>query len=200
MYISEQIKLNLSRIELEKIPDHIEKYIKLLKSGCDFEFKGLDNNDLKLFIPLFSVMSLGSPSGDMFPRSIILCNAIDTCYQIEEIFNQISFNTGLRAIVTHNKAKIVQQRIDLYEGCDLVIGNPKRVCELYFQNGINLKQLKHFFIQELNQITLNNDLAPILRLNESLPKCQKTVFYDSEHLRLESFLNEFLVNPKIINN
>ena len=198
MQISERISLNLSRIKIDQTPDHIEKYIKLLKSGNDFEVKKMNSEDINLLISIFATMSLQTPSEDMFPRSIILCNEIDTCYQLEELFNQISFNTELKAIVTHDKAKIVQQRIDLYAGCDIVIGNPKRVCELYFQNGINLKQLKHFFIMELNQITLKNGLPSILRLNESLSKSQKVVFYDLEHPKLNTFLDEFLINPKII--
>ncbi len=72
---------------------------------------------------------------------------------------------------------------------------PKRVGELYFQNGINLKQVKFFLVLEAIQIARKGGLTPILRLSESLPKCQKIIFQSAKHEKLENMIDECLMNP-----
>ena len=94
------------------------------------------------------------------------------------------------------KGQRIKQRNDLYYGTELIIGTPKRLCELYYQNGFNIGQLRFFMILDINEIFKKGLRGFVSRVSESLPKCKKIVFETDgkeEHVKLycQEFLSPF---------
>lgn len=196
--LSEDFRLKLVKNGIPEISAEQLSLLKSLKSGQDFVFEAFGQEEILMLNTLYLIDRIKADETELLPRAIVFCSDIDTCYNLEQLINSLAKSSGLVSIVTHDKGKKVQQRIDLYSGCDIVIGNAKRICELYFQNGINLKNLKLISLIDTNAILAGGGLTPILRLNESIVKCQKLVFFDVENSKLENLVEAFLVNPRFV--
>lgn len=196
--LSEDFRLKLLKNKLPEISEEQLSLLKALKSGQDFVFEAYGQEEILLLNTLYLIDRIKADETELLPRAIVFCSDIDTCFHLEELINSLAKISGLVTVVTHDKGKKVQQRNDLYSGCDIVIGNAKRICELYFQNGINLKNLKLISIIDANPIVAAGGLTPILRLKESIIKCQKLIFFDEENSKVESLLEAFPVNPRFV--
>lgn len=84
---------------------------------------------------------------------------------------------------------MVQQRNDIFDGTEIIVGNPKRIHELYLQNGINLKLLDLFIVDDLSECLSNGKQPELKRLIESLEqKTQLVLLSDNSTKKLESFV------------
>ncbi len=110
------------------------------------------------------------------PRGIILFSedqlARDFGDYIEESFKKHDLTSDL--II--EKGLRIRQRNDLYFGTELIIGTPRRLCELYYQNGFNIGELKFFMVIDINTIFKKGLRGYVSRISESLPKCKKVIF------------------------
>ena len=183
---------NLPKINLNELSETNLDQLKKLKSGHDFVIKSSNEFDTFLLTSIHLLSKVEANLFELFPRALIICNEIDTCEKLEKMLNTLSFNFDLKTVVIHDKGNSVIQRNVLYEGIDIVIGTPKRICELYFQNGINLKNLKSIAILESESIANKGGLTQLMRIHESLPKCQKVIFLNKETDKLKQFIEQFL--------
>lgn len=190
-----QIEQNFTKIGGSEFSNEVKNILKKLKGGQDVVISKVKEADHFLISSMHLLSKVEADLFQLIPRALVLCNDVATCMKVEELLNTLSFNRDLKTVLIHDKADSVKQRNTLYEGVDIVIGMPKRTEELYFQNGINLKQVKHFIILEATQVALKGGLTPILRLCESLPKCQKIIFQSASHNKLENFIEECFTNP-----
>lgn len=95
----------------------------------------------------------------------------------------------------HDKGKIIEQRNHIFEGADIIIGTPKRVLELYNQNGIHVNQLTLVLIDEANAMCKNPlQLQAVRRVCESIEKSQKMIVSYGSHDRLNDFVEEICYN------
>jgi superfamily II DNA/RNA helicase len=178
----------------EKNADEIQMLLKKLSSGQDFEIEMFVENSIEL-ISHFLEQKIKADMSQLLPRALVFCSSIDVCEKIEQRINTLANDRDLKVVIIHDKANSVKQRNTLYEGVDIVVGNPKRITELYYQNGINLKQIQHFIITESNQIAKSNHLPHLKRLIESTKKCQKIVFVESKNEKIDLFIEENLTSP-----
>ena len=110
------------------------------------------------------------------PRGIILFSEdqiardfgdyIEASFKKHDLTSDLIIEKGLR----------IRQRNDLYFGTELIIGTPKRLCELYYQNGFNIGELKFFMVIDINTIFKKGLRGFVSRISESLPKCKKVIF------------------------
>jgi superfamily II DNA/RNA helicase len=196
--LSPSLQHALSRINITELSPEIEKSLKKLKSGLDFVFTSSNRSEEILLICIHLISKLKDISKDDVPRALILINGIDSVFEVDERLKELAYGTELRMEKVHDKANRIQERNDLFDGSDIVIGNPKRVIELYFQNGINLKLLKHIVLFDAHETIANNHSTKIIRLFESIEKCQKILFTKEISPKLEEFTDNFLSNPEIL--
>ncbi len=193
--LNENLKFALTRIGITEFTENQEKILKKMKSGFDLVSIGQEISDEILLSSIHLIVKLRDESEDDVPRALILINGIDEAFQVEEKLKQLKYGTELRTVLVHDKANKIKERNDLFDGCDIVIGNPKRVIELYFQNGINLKLLKHIILFDVNEILVHNHSNKVLRLFESLGKCQRIIFAKESTEKIELFVKENMTNP-----
>lgn len=195
---TEHIQQQLIKAGIKELTEEQSSILKSLKSGQDFTFENFDLDEILDLVAFTLIQRVKADETELLPRALVLGSDIDICVKLEEKINLFAKITGLVSIVTHDKGKRIEQRNNLYNGVDVVIGNPKRVGELYFQNGINLKHLKIIILLDANKIAAIGGFTPIMRLDESMVKCQKIVFHNEINAKMEDFMEEFLINPKNI--
>lgn len=92
-----------------------------------------------------------------------------------------------------DKGKIIEQRNNIFDGTDIIIGTPKRMLELYNQNGYHINQLSLVIIEDLSEICKSPTLLQcVRRINESLPKVQKMVVTHGDHSKQTLFIDEII--------
>ena len=129
------------------------------------------------------------------PRAIILCTSDVQAREIHAEFVKLVKPKDLTVDLVVEKGNKLQQRNDLFDGTEIIVGTTRRMAELYFQNGFNIKKLKLFVILELDLHMRQGHKGYIVRMTESLPKC-KVIFFsaNADEERTLGYLDEFYPN------
>ena len=129
------------------------------------------------------------------PRAILLCKDDQQARTIHAQFTQLAKAKDLTVDLIVEKGNKLQQRNDLFDGTEIIVGTTRRMAELYFQNGFNIKKLKLFVILELDLHMRQGHKGYIVRMTESLPKC-KVIFFsaNADEERTLGYLDEFYPN------
>lgn len=129
------------------------------------------------------------------PRAILVCSSDEEARHIEAYFQKAAKTKDLTVDLVVEKGNKLKQRNDLFDGTEIIVGTTRRVCEMYFQNGFNIKKLKLFVVLRMDEQMRAGQKGFISRLAESLPKCKQIIFTKhSDDDRMISYLEEFLVN------
>jgi superfamily II DNA/RNA helicase len=95
--------------------------------------------------------------------------------------------------LAHDRGNKLQQRNDIFDGTEIIVGTPKRLQELYIQNGYNVSKLKLFVLDDAIELFKGGYKTQISRIAESLPKCQYLMASQSfSDKRIEEFLDLFV--------
>ena len=164
---------------------------KLFKSGNALLVKGDVKTNFNLIRQLI-IDEIPEPK-EGSPRGIVLLSNDKLATEFHEFIQDSFKKLDLTADLVIERGHRVQQRNDLYFGTELIIGTPKRLCELYFQNGFNIGELKLFMVLDINEVFSKGLKGFVNRLSESLPKCKKLVFESSgKEERVNIYCKEFL--------
>lgn len=167
-----------------------EKLIKLSKQGKNQLI--FTTMDPELIDGLHFISFMRAPEMlEGSPRVLWFTPSWESAREKVKSFHQLMKRTDVTIEIADDKGKIIEQRNAIFEGAEIIIGNPKRLLELYNQNGIHVNQLSLVIIDQAE--TLCKDpliLQSIRRISESLPKCQKIIFSQGTHSRLEGFCED----------
>ncbi len=123
------------------------------------------------------------------PRAIYLTNSIDNAEMLSKEMVRPARLLDVTVDLIHDKANMIQQRNDIFDGTEIIIGNPKRMCEIYHQNGVNFKLLDIFIVDDLDECLINNRGADIKRMIESLEKKTQVVLITNAFTpKVEAFI------------
>jgi superfamily II DNA/RNA helicase len=171
--------------------NNISRILKLLNSGKSV--LGIAQpNEYELFIPEILLEFIPRPE-EGSPRAVVICKNDDSAKAIFESTVKKTKSNDLTIDLILEKGNKLKQRNDLFDGTEIIIGTPKRICELYFQNGFNIGKLKLFVILEIDEQMRAGNRGYISRLAESLPKCRQLIFTrNAEDERTMFYTNEFV--------
>ncbi len=180
----------LAELGIEGYTEKQQKLIKLSKQGKNqLIFTGIDQ---ELIDGLHYISFMRAPEMlEGSPRVLWITPSWESAREKVKSFQRLMKRTDVTIEIADDKGKIIEQRNAIFEGSEILIGNPKRLLELYNQNGIHINQLSLVIIDQAE--TLCKDpliLQAIRRISESLPKCQKLIFSEGTHARLEGFCED----------
>jgi ATP-dependent RNA helicase RhlE len=197
---------------VEKLPERIQDNIEKLNFNENTEFEDLilaklrqggnllafpQSFDLKKVI-LLSSLYRSPESYEGCPRAIIITSDSTKALELKQFFDKAIFRTEISVELAHDRGKAIEQRNTLYDGADIIIGTPKRIFDLYIQNGINLSLLKLLILDDANQ--QQRYFPELIRICDSLPKCQRFVFAEKKNEKLEKLNEKLLVDFEEINS
>lgn len=168
------------------------KIIDAVKGGKNLMVEGpLDAG--KTTSILFSVLQRITEAGEGSPRAIVICADDQRARALHEQFEKLCRPFDLTVDLAVEKGNMLQQRNDIFDGTEIIVGTPKRIHDLYIQNGFNVSKLKMFIIDDALEIMKANHKMRISRLADSLPKCQHLLFsYSFSDSRIEEYMEEFI--------
>lgn len=188
--LNNRLENTLAELGREGYTEKQEKLIKLSKQGKNqLIFTSIDQD---LIDGLHFISFMRAPEMlEGSPRVLWITPSWESAREKVKSFQQLMKRTDVTIEIADDKGKIIEQRNAIFEGTEIIIGNPKRILELYNQNGIHINQLSLVIIDQLE--TLCKDpliLQAIRRISESLPKCQKILLAEGTHNRLEAFCED----------
>jgi superfamily II DNA/RNA helicase len=163
-----------------------------VKSG-KHHFIFADKGQGKTTTLILSVLQkLDCEAKEMVPRALIFVRNKEASLALAEEFKPFTRFSDLRVFTAYDQHKIRNQKDEIYEGVDILIGTPKRLNELFHQNGLNTSLLKMLIIEDAEFISERNQHLDIIRITESLSNCQFLVFAKGYHPRFEKLEETFM--------
>lgn len=189
--------LTLNQISLET---EIQSFcFSKVKSGGDTFVLTSQLEDILISVLAGIVEVLQTPADDDAPRILIVAPSKDVCLQIESLWLKISKRTQMIHTLVFEQGDKVKQRIALFNGADIVIGTPKRLNDMYFQNGLNINKLKYFIVFEAEKCVKASSIIHITRMTDSFPKCQKWIIDNIEGKNTLKLVENILDVPFEVN-
>jgi superfamily II DNA/RNA helicase len=146
-----------------------------------------------------SVLQKVDQPGEGSPRAIVVCSTDEAAKELYKRFEEVSRALDLTIDLANEKGNMLQQRNDIFDGTEIIVGTPKRIYDLYIQNGFNVSQMKLFILDDAVDLFRKGHKMQLSRLSDSMPKCQHVLFSHSfAERRIEDYLEEYLPVHELI--
>lgn len=170
---------------------NLESVLKQLKSGKSVLSVGHPDNYLEFIPNILTEIILKPEEGS--PRAIVFCINDESAKLLHDQTSKAVKHKDLTVDLIFEKGNKLRQRNDLFDGTEIIIGTPKRICELYFQNGFNIGKLKILIILQMDEQMRQGHKGFIARIAESLPKCRQLIFtLNPDEERTNDYLELFV--------
>lgn len=177
---------------INELNDFQIRVIDAIKSGKNILAEGHEGSG-KTTALFLTVLQKITEASEGSPRAIIVCSGDQKAYELHERLEKVCRILDLTVDLAHDRGNILQQRNDIFDGTEIIVGTARRLYELYIQNGYNVSKLKLFILDDALDIFKNGHKMQVSRIAESLPKCQHILFSHSfKDRRIEEYLDEFV--------
>jgi superfamily II DNA/RNA helicase len=166
--------------------------LEAFKSGKNLLIEGPEGTGKSTAIMVAALQKITEAS-EGSPRAIIVCSTDQKAKDLKEKFASYGRYFDLTVDLITEKGKMLHQRNDLFDGTEIIVGTPKRLYELYLQNGYNVSKMKLFVLDDAIELFKGGFKMQIGRLADSLPKCQHLLFSTTfNDYRIEEYLEEYV--------
>lgn len=183
---------------ITELNDFQSKFLDAIKSGKHSVGLGYEGSGKSLSLIIGILLKINKPE-EGSPRAIVICPTVNKAVEMHKILQNLSKPLDLTVDLVHDKGNMLQQRNDLFDGTEIIVGTPRRLYEMYIQNGFNVSKMKMFVLDDSEELMKGNMKTQIERILESLPKCQFILTTTSlKDKKLESYLDENLPHYELV--
>ncbi len=175
-----------------------KKVLPTLKGGSDAYIIAPKGSGKTTALIIATIHKLKAAAFEDSPRAIIVVKDKADALVLMDEFERFIKNTDLRVYALYDEYDIEKQKTEIYPGQDIVIATPARLSKLYFLNGIHLGEVQLFAIEDADYLGRNNAYNHILRLSESMTKCQFVITADTMNTRIQNYQNAFMHNAQTV--
>ena len=133
------------------------------------------------------------------PQAIILCPTRELALQVSAEIKTYSGNRKLSLTTIYGGSSISSQVKELKQGTDIVVGTPGRVVDLLNRGDLDLKKVKHFVLDEADEMLKMGFIEDIEYILGSSSK-QKKVYLFSATMpqRIKDLSKTYMNNQKVV--
>jgi len=193
------LKESLENVGYETSNTFQKKVLPTLKGGSSAYVIAPKGSGKTTALIIATIHKLKAEAYEDSPRAIIVVKDKTDALALKEEFERFTKNTDLRIYALYDEYDIEKQKTEVYYGQDIVIATPARLSKLYFLNGIHLGEIQLFAIEDADYLARNNGYNHILRLSESINKCQFVILADAMNSKIQNYQNSFMSNAHLIN-
>ncbi|MEB8329136.1 DEAD/DEAH box helicase [Flavobacteriaceae bacterium KMM 6897] len=192
------LKENIERTGITAPTSFQKKVISKIKGGASLFAiapKGVGKTTAMI---IATIQKLGAAAFEDSPRALIYVKDKVSALELAEKFKPYTYGTDLRVYCAYEEHNIELQREEIYLGTDIVIATPKKLSRIFYLNGIHLGQLKLFIVEDSEFLVKASDYSDVIRIPESIEKCQYIMFGTKFDNRLEKMQDSFMYNAETI--
>jgi ATP-dependent RNA helicase RhlE len=138
----------------------------------------------------------GMKPGGADPQALVICPTRELAMQVAGEARRFGESIGARTVLTYGGTSSGQQKADLREGCDIVVGTPGRLLDFVQSAWLSLRSLKHLVLDEADRMLdmgFINDVDAILR---KTPMSRQTMLFSATFPDAIAELSErYLLHP-----
>lgn len=132
-------------------------------------------------------------------QAIVLTPTRELCVQIAEVANSLVQDTGLRVMAIFGGFSIEIQSAALRQGVQLVIGTPGRVKDLIMRARLDLSTVRHFILDEADEILDMGFLNDITYIANRTPKVRQNLLFSATMpAAVKQLINDYMNHPEHI--
>jgi ATP-dependent RNA helicase RhlE len=195
--LDEQLTITLEQEGFVKPTPIQKKTIGKMKSGRDCLFIAPEQSGKTTAIVIAVIQQLKEALNDV-PRALIVVEDRAKAEAMKAQFDLLTEDTSLRIFAVFQGEHILKQRDRVYAGCDVLIGPAKFLNELYSNSGMNLNGLKMYIIDDGYDVFKHEITSQIDRLTTSTPETQRVVFTTKMNVRINDYLEYYMIAPEIV--
>jgi len=192
------LKESLENAGYETTNEFQKKVLPTLKGGSDAYIIAPKGSGKTMALIIATIHKLKAEAFEDSPRAIIVVKDKANALALKDEFERFTKNTDLRVYALYDEYDTEKQKTEIYPGQDIVIATPARLSKLYFLNGIHLGEVQLFAIEDADYMGRNNAYNHILRLSESLDKCQFVITAEVMNSKILNYQNAFMHNAQLI--
>jgi len=175
-----------------------KKVLPILKGGSDAYVIAPEGSGKTTALIIATIQKLKAEAFEDSPRAIVIVKDKQEALILKDEFERLTKTTDLRVYAAYDEYDIEKQKKEIYFGQDIVIATPARLSKLYFLNGIHLGEVQIFAIEDADYMGRNNAYNHILRLSESIDKCQFVIIADVMNSKIQNYQNAFMSNAYLV--
>ncbi|WP_411894704.1 DEAD/DEAH box helicase [Winogradskyella sp. A2] len=192
------LKESLSNLGFETSNAFQKEALPILKGGADAYIIAPKGSGKTTALIIAIIHKLKATAFEDSPRAIVVVKDKQDALALKDEFERFTTHTDLRVYALYDEYDIEKQKEEVYYGQDIVIATASRLSKLYFLNGIHLGEIQLFAIEDTDYLGQNNAYNHILRLSESLKKCQYVIIADEFNSKIKNYQNAFMRNAQLI--
>lgn len=196
--LSDEFKENLLRFNISEPTAFQKKVMPVINSGTNVFGFGEAGAGKTSALIISVIRRLKTQSKYDPPRAIVIVENKEKAIELEEMFRAYMKHTDLLIFSAFEEQKIENQKDAFYEGVDIAIVTMKRFGRLYFLNGINLNEVQMIIIDDASFVLKNGLFSELVRLSESINKCQYIVLSSENDKRFVRLEESFMKNARKI--
>ncbi len=147
------------------------KVMDAFRAGKNLLIEGEEGSGKTTAILLSILQRVDAPS-EGSPRALVICANDQKAIALHASLEKYCRPLDLTVDLANDKGNMLMQRNAIFDGTEILVGTPKRLYDLYIQNGYNVGKLKLFVLDDLYDMMRAGHKIQLARLSESLPKCQ----------------------------
>ena len=192
------LKESLEHLGFENSNAFQKKLLPTLKGGANAYVIAPRGSGKTTALIIATIHKLKAAAFEDSPRAIIVVKDKGDAIALKEEFERFIKNTDLRIYTLYDEYDIEKQKTEIYPGQDIIIATPARLSKLYFLNGIHLGEVQLFAIEDADYLGRNNAYNHILRLSESISKCQFVIIAEDINSKIKNYENSFMSNAHFV--
>jgi ATP-dependent RNA helicase DeaD len=193
--ILSEVKEALAAAEITDVSEFGKLLFSTIKSGSHI-LAVAPKNTGKTTAAVVACFNKVNKQLDGAPRVLFICAHLDNAIQLHEMMSKIAFPLDVTVDLAHDKGDQVKQRNDIFDGTEIIVGNIKRVFDLYVQNGINVQELDYLIFDDLEELLTQGKVMEIKRLIDGINKTQVICLANEMNMRVEQFVSSVELDLK----
>jgi superfamily II DNA/RNA helicase len=192
------LKESLENEGFETSNPYQKKALPILKGGSDAYMIAPKGSGKTTALIIAVIHKLKAEAFEDSPRAVIIVKDKIEAIALKDEFERFTNTTNLRVYAAYDEYDLEKQKEEIYYGQDIVIATPSRLSKLYFLNGIHLGEVQLFAIEDADYLGRKDAYNQVLRLSESVDKCQFIILADVMNSKIANYQNAFMSNAQVV--
>lgn len=195
--IDENLKDSLAFNKLT-VPNELQQQaFSKVKSGSDVVVASPKKSGKTTTIVINAIQKLRKPY-EQSPRVLIMVQDKPQVLEMLQLFSTLGKQNNIRAYGVHEKTDGDEDKNEISEGIDVLIGTPNKLNFLFSTAGYDVNQLQQIYVDDADILFKNRMDLVIYRLSESIGKAQRIFFCNELTEKVEIMADRILIEPEFI--
>lgn len=192
--INPKLQQALVENELAEANELQQETFSTIKSGVDAVIQSPKGSGKTTTIVLNVIQRMEKAVGES-TRALVLVEDKEKVLATVELFKQYANYTDLRVFGAHEKGDIDYDKNQISLGCDILVGTPIKINDMFGSAGFNMNTIKMFVVDDIDEMLRKRLDTTILRLSNSVEKTQRLFFCSTITEKVEILAEKIMIEP-----